>query len=89
LAQFKINVNSGSPGFTPNRLTTIYEYQQGARSEITQGGPASGVSLTAAPLGGRGELDDYVGPVLFLSSQWANFITGVDLPVEGGRMAAR
>jgi hypothetical protein len=27
--------------------------------------------------------------VLFLSSQWANFITGVDLPVEGGRMAAR
>jgi NAD(P)-dependent dehydrogenase (short-subunit alcohol dehydrogenase family) len=42
-----------------------------------------------APLGSRGELDDYVGPVLFLSSQWANFITGVDLPVEGGRMAAR
>ena len=89
LAQFKINVNSVSPGFTPTRLTTIYEYQQGARSEIAQGGPASGINLTAAPLGSRGELDDYVGPVLFLSSQWANFITGVDLPVEGGRMAAR
>ena len=89
LAQFKINVNSVSPGFTPTRLTTIYEYQEGARNEISQGGSASGINLTAAPLGNRGDLDDYVGPVLFLSSQWANFITGVDLPVEGGRMAAR
>jgi NAD(P)-dependent dehydrogenase (short-subunit alcohol dehydrogenase family) len=87
LAQFKINVNSVSPGFTPTRLTTIYEYQEGARHENE--GSASGTNLTAAPLGSRGELDDYVGPVLFLSSQWANFITGVDLPVEGGRMAAR
>ena len=89
LAQFKINVNSVSPGFTPTRLTTIYEYQEGARNEISEGGSASRINLTAAPLGSRGELDDYVGPVLFLSSQWANFITGVDLPVEGGRMAAR
>jgi NAD(P)-dependent dehydrogenase (short-subunit alcohol dehydrogenase family) len=89
LAQFKINVNSVSPGFTPTRLTTIYEYQEGARKESPEGGSASGINLTAAPLGSRGELDDYVGPVLFLSSQWANFITGVDLPVEGGRMAAR
>jgi len=84
LAQFKINVNSVSPGFTPTRLTTIYEYQEGARNEISEGGSASRINLTAAPLGSRGELDDYVGPVLFLSSQWANFITGVDLPVEGG-----
>ena len=56
---------------------------------VTGGGAPSGSNFTAAPLGGRGEIDDYVGPVLFLSSQWANFITGVDLPVEGGRMAAR
>jgi 3-oxoacyl-[acyl-carrier protein] reductase len=89
LAQFKINVNSVSPGFTPTRLTTIYEYQEGAHNENAQGGAGSGVNLSAAPLGNRGELDDYVGPVLFLSSQWANFITGIDLPVEGGRMAAR
>jgi NAD(P)-dependent dehydrogenase (short-subunit alcohol dehydrogenase family) len=89
LAPHKINVNSVSPGFTPTRLTTIYEYQEGARNESAYGGAASGSNFTAAPLGARGELDDYVGPVLFLSSQWANFITGVDLPVEGGRMAAR
>jgi 2-deoxy-D-gluconate 3-dehydrogenase len=89
LAQFKINVNSVSPGFTPTRLTTIYEYQEGARNESSHDGSASGINLTAAPLGSRGELDDYVGPVLFLSSRWANFITGVDLPLEDGRMAAR
>ena len=89
LGPSKINVNSVSPGFTPTRLTTIYEYQEGARHEGSQEGSASGLNLSAAPLGSRGELDDYVGPVLFLSSQWANFITGVDLPVEGGRMAAR
>lgn len=89
LAPFKINVNSVSPGFTPTRLTTIYEYQEGSRHEVLGGSSASTITMTAAPLGNRGELDDYVGPVLFLSSQWANFITGVDLPVEGGRMAAR
>jgi NAD(P)-dependent dehydrogenase (short-subunit alcohol dehydrogenase family) len=89
LAPFKINVNSVSPGFTPTRLTTIYEYQEGARNKDSDGGPGSAITMAAAPLGSRGDLDDYVGPVLFLSSQWANFITGVDLPVEGGRMAAR
>jgi NAD(P)-dependent dehydrogenase (short-subunit alcohol dehydrogenase family) len=89
LAQYRINVNSVSPGFTPTRLTTIYEYQEGARNESADSGAAPGGNFTAAPLGSRGELDDYVGPVLFLASQWANFITGVDLPVEGGRMAAR
>ena len=80
LGQFKINVNSVSPGFTPTRLTTIYEYQEGARDESSYSGAASGSNFTAAPLGSRGELDDYVGPVLFLSSQWANFITGSICP---------
>src|SRR5262245_62681697 len=48
LGSFKINVNSVSPGFTPTRLTTIYEYQEGARHESSsQGGSASGTNLTA------------------------------------------
>jgi NAD(P)-dependent dehydrogenase (short-subunit alcohol dehydrogenase family) len=87
LGPSRINVNSVSPGFTPTRLTTIYEYQEGARHE-TPRRLFVGTQFERTP-GSRGELDDYVGPVLFLSSQWANFITGVDLPVEGGRMAAR
>jgi 3-oxoacyl-[acyl-carrier protein] reductase len=87
LAPYKINVNSVSPGFTPTRLTTIYEYAGGEPAAGQSSG--TGMNLTPAPLGARGELEDYVGPVLFLASTWAKFITGVDLPVEGGRMAAR
>ena len=56
LGQFKMNGNSVSPGFTPTRLTTIYEYQEGARDERAYGGAASGSNFTAAPLGSRGEL---------------------------------
>ena len=87
LAPYKINVNSISPGFTPTKLTTIYEYE----GSQPAGGQSAGTgqNFNPAPLGARGELDDYVGPVLFLASAWAKFITGVDIPVEGGRMAAR
>jgi hypothetical protein len=45
--------------------TTIYEYQQGARNESAKDGSASPINLTAPPLAGRGELDDYVGPCCF------------------------
>ena len=90
LGRDNINVNSISPGFTPNRLTTIYEYE--AISKGTEEGPepshAAGEFIPPA-LGRKGEIDDFVGPVLFLASRWADYITGTDLPVEGGRMAAR
>lgn len=90
LGPHRINVNSVSPGFTPNRLTTIYEYQAISRGEERGPGPSSGNALlTPPPLGRKGEAQDFVGPVLFLASSWADYITGVDLPVEGGRMAAR
>jgi len=85
-----INVNSVSPGFTPNRLTTVYEYD--AISTGRGPGPepsTANAAFTAPPLGRKGEAEDFVGPVVFLASRWADYITGVDLPVEGGRMAAR
>lgn len=87
LGKYHINVNSVSPGFTPNRLTSVNQYQ-GKPDDNTQTLPA-GVNLTTPPLGRNGNIEDYVGPVLFLASSWADYITGVDLPVEGGRMAAR
>jgi NAD(P)-dependent dehydrogenase (short-subunit alcohol dehydrogenase family) len=69
------------------KLTTIYEYEgsQRACGQTSR----TGINLNPVPLGARGELEAYVGPVLFLASDWANFIAGVDLPVEGGRMVAR
>ena len=87
LGKYHINVNSISPGFTPNRLTSVNQYQ-GKADDRSQTLPA-GVNLTTPPLGRNGDIEDYVGPVLFLASAWADYITGADIPVEGGRMASR
>lgn len=87
LGKYRINVNSISPGFTPNRLTSVNQYV-GKPDDNSQTLPA-GVNLTTPPLGRTGNVEDYVGPVLFLASAWADYITGADIPVEGGRMAAR
>lgn len=87
LGKYRINVNSISPGFTPNRLTSVNQYA-GKPDDNSQTLPA-GVNLTPPPLGRNGNVEDYVGPVLFLASAWADYITGADIPVEGGRMAAR
>ncbi|MEI8408110.1 MULTISPECIES: SDR family NAD(P)-dependent oxidoreductase [unclassified Kribbella] len=40
------------------------------------------------PAGRWGELDDLVGPVVFLASPAADFVTGAALPVDGGYLVA-
>ena len=87
LGKYHINVNSISPGFTPNRLTSVNQYA--GKPDDSSQTLAAGVNLTVPPLGRNGDIEDYVGPVLFLASAWADYITGADIPVEGGRMAAR
>jgi NAD(P)-dependent dehydrogenase (short-subunit alcohol dehydrogenase family) len=42
---------------------------------------------TSVPLGRMGTAQDVANAVLFLSSDEANFITGVELPVDGGTLA--
>ena len=39
-------------------------------------------------LGRPGEPEDIAGPVLFLASEDAGFVTGVNLPVDGGVSAS-
>jgi NAD(P)-dependent dehydrogenase (short-subunit alcohol dehydrogenase family) len=72
LAQYNIRVNS----VTPSRIGSpvgMDEMPTGMR----------GFNL----LGRVGMPNDMIGPVLFLVSDESDFVTGIDLPVDGGAMA--
>jgi NAD(P)-dependent dehydrogenase (short-subunit alcohol dehydrogenase family) len=69
-----IRVNAVAPGFIVS--------QQSARSRTD---PVHVASVNArTPLGRWGEPGDIAGPVLFLASQAAGFMTGTCLAVDGG-----
>jgi len=40
--------------------------------------------LGSTPLGRLGEIEDLAGPVVFLASDWSNYVTGHTLLVDGG-----
>jgi 3-oxoacyl-[acyl-carrier protein] reductase len=72
LARRKITVNAVAPGFV--------------KTEIIRDMPAEVTKefLGQIPLGRIGEVEDIVGPVLFLCSSEARYITGQVLHVNGG-----
>ena len=43
--------------------------------------------MTRIPMGRVGETEDLVGPVIFLASDMARYVTGITLPVDGGFLA--
>ena len=69
-----IRVNAVAPGWIATQFTQALR-EDSQRSEAI---------LSRTPLGRWGELEDVVGPVLFLASDAACFVTGVVLPVDGG-----
>jgi NAD(P)-dependent dehydrogenase (short-subunit alcohol dehydrogenase family) len=69
-----IRVNAVAPGF----IVT----QQSAKSR-TDPAHVAAVNLRT-PMGRWGQPEDIAGPVLFLASSAAEFMTGVCLPVDGG-----
>jgi NAD(P)-dependent dehydrogenase (short-subunit alcohol dehydrogenase family) len=75
-----ITVNSVSPGQTPTALRTAKD------APGTRPAPAGRDLYDApgTPIGRRGVLDDYVGPVLFLASDLAQYVTGANIVVDGG-----
>ncbi len=86
LSPHGINVNGVSPGQTPTRLKTFDEAPGGRpEAQATVAGPAA---YERIPLRRRGVLDDYVGPIVFLASDLADYLSGIDIPAEGGIMAA-
>ena len=69
-----IRVNAVAPGF----IVT----QQSAKSRTD---PAHVAAVSArTPMGRWGQPDDIAGPVLFLASPWAGFMTGTCLAIDGG-----
>lgn len=79
LAPDHIRVNSVSPGWTWSRV--MDELSQGDRAKTDR---------VAAPfhlLGRVGDPDEVAQGVVFLCTKQASFITGADLPVDGGYSA--
>ena len=73
-----IRVNAVAPGWIATPLT-----------QPLQDDPARSEAIVArTPLGRWGTPDDIAGPVLFLASPAARFITGAILPVDGGYLVA-
>lgn len=73
-----IRVNAVAPGWIATPLT-----------QALQDDPARSAPILArTPLGRWGTPEDVAGPVLFLASAAARFVTGVVLPVDGGYLVA-
>jgi NAD(P)-dependent dehydrogenase (short-subunit alcohol dehydrogenase family) len=79
-----ITVNSVSPGQTPTKLRSWDE-----RAGVAGPPMGSPDAVAGIPLRRRGRLEDYVGAILFLSSSLSDYVTGVDMPVEGGGRLVR
>ena len=73
-----IRVNAVAPGWIATPLT-----------QALQDDPARAAPILArTPLGRWGTPEDIAGPVLFLASSAARFVTGVVLPVDGGYLVS-
>jgi NAD(P)-dependent dehydrogenase (short-subunit alcohol dehydrogenase family) len=73
-----IRVNAVAPGWIATPLT------QALQDDAARSAPI----LARTPLGRWGTPEDIAGPVLFLASAAARFVTGVVLPVDGGYLIA-
>ena len=88
--QFKINVNAIAFGFVETRLTQAKEHAEAIEREgekIELGIPEQQRAMASViiPLGRPAQPAEAAGPVLFLSSELANYVHGQVLNVTGGQ----
>jgi gluconate 5-dehydrogenase len=70
-----VTVNAIAPGYTETDLTRAHLERRGVREHYT----------SLVPAGRLGGVEDLTGPVLFLASEQAAFVTGHIMYVDGGR----
>jgi NAD(P)-dependent dehydrogenase (short-subunit alcohol dehydrogenase family) len=73
-----IRVNAVAPGWIATPLTQSLRNDTARSNEL----------LSRTPFGRWGNPEEVAGPVLFLCSEAASFITGAIIPVDGGYSAA-
>ncbi len=74
-----IRINAVSPGAVQTPLLE-------ASAQIF---PAEYLSATEHPIGRRSDVEEQVGPLLFLNSDAASYVNGADLATDGGHSASR
>jgi gluconate 5-dehydrogenase len=75
LAPFGIRVNGIAPGFIASEMT---------RKALDGDPPRKHRAISRTPMGRMGEPEDIGYAAVYLASEAARFVTGVNLPVDGG-----
>jgi NAD(P)-dependent dehydrogenase (short-subunit alcohol dehydrogenase family) len=74
LADRNITVNAVLPGFFPTNMTAHMRDDEAVDPAL----------LAKIPLGRMGRADEIAGIIIFLSSRAGGYITGAEIPVDGG-----
>ncbi len=84
-ARFNILANSVAFGAVDTRLTRVRDTQDERVGEAVQGIPAEARQryLDTSPLHRIATIEEAVGPMLFLASDFANYVSGETLSVNG------